>query len=143
MTDTIITIWFFIALIPSTYLIYLCLQCFDYEKLLRKNQTKEEALLWNCFLKKYPVQFRRQYVIGEYIVDFYCHKAKLIIELDGSQHFTEKGQKSDDLRTDILKEYGLTVIRISNRQINTNFHRVCAYIDSVVKSILPSMNHES
>jgi very-short-patch-repair endonuclease len=112
-------------------------------KNLRKNATPEEKRLWYDFLSTYPIRFQRQKAIDNFIADFYCHKAKLIIELDGSQHFTEKGQKSDELRTDILKEYGLTVIRISNRQINTNFHRVCAYIDSVVKSILPSMNHES
>ena len=66
---------------------------------LRKNQTKEEALLWNAFLKKYPLQFRRQYVIGEYIVDFYCHKAKLVIELDGSGHYEPEAQQKDILRT--------------------------------------------
>ena len=68
-------------------------------RLLRKNMTKEEKHLWYDFLKDYPVRFLRQKVIDSYIVDFYCHSARLIIELDGSQHYEEKGLIKDKIRT--------------------------------------------
>ena len=61
--------------------------------------TKEERLLWNCFLKKYPLQFHRQYVIGNYVADFYYHSAKLVVELDGSQHYTPEECAYDEKRT--------------------------------------------
>ena len=83
-------------------------------KMLRKNMTKEEKHLWYDFLRTYPVRFLRQKVIGKYIVDFYCAKAKLVVELDGSGHFTEEGKQYDAERTAFLEEYGLTVLRISN-----------------------------
>ena len=66
-----------------------------FSRQLRTSPTKEEFLLWNNFLRKYPLQFRRQYVIGNYIVDFYCHKAKLVIELDGSQHYDPEEAEKD------------------------------------------------
>ena len=99
---------------------------------LRKNQTKEEAKLWYQFLRHYSVRFHRQYVIGSFIVDFYCHKAKLVIELDGSQHFEEKGQEADTKRDAFLQQQGLTVIRIPNNAIKENFAGVCEYIDKQV-----------
>ena len=68
---------------------------------LRKNATKEENLLWYNFLRKYRVQFRRQYVIGNYIVDFFCHKAKLVVELDGSQHATKAEAECDQQKNGI------------------------------------------
>ena len=100
---------------------------------LRKNQTKEETLLWNCFLKKYQVQFRRQYVIGEYIVDFYCHKAKLVIELDGSGHYEPEMMQKDQLRTEYLESLGLTVLRFTNLELKKNFFAVCEKVDSTVQ----------
>ena len=100
---------------------------------LRKNQTKEEALLWNCFLKKYPIQFRRQYVIGEYIVDFYCHKAKLVIELDGSGHYEPESIQKDRLRTKYLESLGLTVLRFTNLELKKYFSAVCEKIDFTVQ----------
>ena len=90
--------------------------------------TKEECLLWYDFLKKLPATFNRQKVIGKYIVDFYCAKAKLVIELDGSQHFEDGGLASDKIRDAYLKEKGLTVLRYSNYDVNTNFEGVCADI---------------
>ena len=100
---------------------------------LRKNQTKEEALLWNAFLKKYPIQFRRQYVIGEYIVDFYCHKAKLVIELDGSGHYEPEKQQKDKARTEYLESLGLFVLRFTNLEIKRYFHAACEKIDMMVQ----------
>ncbi|MBO7310809.1 MAG: endonuclease domain-containing protein, partial [Clostridia bacterium] len=82
-------------------------------KMLRKNMTKEEKHLWYDFLRTYPVRFLRQKVLGQYIVDFYCAKAKIVIELDGSGHYTEQGRMYDAERTSFLEGYGLKVIRIS------------------------------
>ena len=103
---------------------------------LRKNMTKEERHLWYDFLKSYPVRFLRQKVIDSYIVDFYCHSASLIIELDGSQHYEEKGLLKDKIRTEIIEQRNLTVIRIPNNEVNRNFEGVCQYIDNTVKESL-------
>ena len=95
--------------------------------------TKEERHLWYDFLRSYPVRFSRQKVLGRYIADFYCAKAKLVVELDGSQHYEERNMEKDEERTAFLKGYDLTVIRISNNEINRNFQGVCEYIDAAVK----------
>lgn len=105
-------------------------------KQLRKEMTKEERHLWYDFLRSYPIRFSRQKVLGKYIADFYSAKAKLVIELDGSQHYENGNMQKDTERTDFLKKYGLTVIRIPNNEINENFHGVCEYIDSAVKQSL-------
>ena len=103
---------------------------------LRKNMTKEERHLWYDFLRSYPVRFLRQKVIDSYIVDFYCCKAQLVIELDGSQHYEEKEIIRDQLRTAHLAERGLRVIRIPNNEVNQNFRGVCDYIDQAVRESL-------
>ena len=100
---------------------------------LRREQTKEERKLWYEFLRNYPVRFHRQYVIGNFIVDFYCHKVKLIIELDGSQHYEDRNMEKDLERTSFLEGYGLKILRIPNNEINRNFQGVCEYIDHAVK----------
>ena len=105
-------------------------------KQLRKEMTKEERHLWYDFLRGYPIRFSRQKVLGKYIADFYSAKAKLVIELDGSQHYKNDNMQKDTERTDFLKKYGLTVIRIPNNEINENFQGVCEYIDSAVKKSL-------
>ncbi len=102
-------------------------------KNLRKNATPQENHLWYDFLSKYEVRFQRQKAIDNFIADFYCHNAKLIIEIDGSQHYTENGQQKDEFRTEILEGYDLKVIRFTNHQIKTKFREVCEYIDAVVK----------
>ena len=110
-------------------------------KILRKNMTKEECHLWYDYLRDYPVKFLRQKPFGIYILDFYCSKAKIAIELDGSQHFTEKNIIDKDTERDnYLKQYNITVIRISNKEINDNFRGVCEYIDLSVKN---SLNNQS
>ena len=103
---------------------------------LRKNMTKEERRLWYTFLNTYPVRFIRQKIIGSYIADFYCSAAKLVIEIDGSQHYSEENIQYDKKRSAYFAEYGIIAIRIQNIQINTNFCDVCEYIDSIVKTIL-------
>ena len=97
-------------------------------KLLRKDMTKEERHLWYDFLKQQPENFNRQKVFGPYILDFYCAQKKLVIELDGSQHYEEMGQQSDALRTAYLQEHGLTVLRYTNLDIQKNFSGVCTDI---------------
>ena len=105
-------------------------------KNLRKNATPQEKRLWYDFLSKYEIRFQRQKAIDNFIADFYCHQAKLVIEIDGSQHFTEEGKEKDEFRTEILEGYDLQVIRFTNNQINSNFRGVCEYIDIVVKALL-------
>ena len=105
-------------------------------KELRKSMTKEEKHLWYDYLREYPIRFIRQKVIGKYIVDFYCARARIIIELDGSQHHEDKGIEKDVSRTEFLKQYGLKVIRISNLDINKNFEGVCMFIDNEVMQSL-------
>jgi len=89
--------------------------------------------LWYQFLRRYPKQFRRQYIIGSYIVDFYCHKAKLVIELDGSQHYSAQEMQYDALRTCYLDSLGIKVLRFSNLDVQREFRSVCEMIDIVVK----------
>ena len=105
-------------------------------KQMRKEMTKEERHLLYDFLRSYPVRFSRQKVLGKYIADFYCAEAKLVIELDGSQHYEPDNAQKDDERTEFLKEYGLKVIRIPNNEIGRNFRGVCEYIDAAVKQSL-------
>ena len=103
---------------------------------LRHEMTPHERRLWFCFLKAYPVRFRRQRTIGHYIVDFYCSDAGLVVELDGSQHYDDKGKEYDSERTAFLEQYGLQVIRFSDREINCSFEAVCEAIDLAVKKRL-------
>ena len=105
-------------------------------KALRKKATPEEQHLWYDFLAGYKIRFQRQKAIDNFIADFYCHRAKLIIEIDGSQHYSKEGKEKDEFRTDILEGYDLKVIRFTNYQVNTNFRGVCKYIDMVVMTAL-------
>ena len=96
-----------------------------YAQKLRKEMTKEERHLWYDFLKDLPVTVNRQKVIGKYIVDFYCASAKIIIELDGTQHFEEKGVITDGKRDAYFSELGISVLRYSNDDVNNRFDSVC------------------
>jgi very-short-patch-repair endonuclease len=100
---------------------------------LRRDMMKEERHLWYDFLKTYPVQFKRQSPIGTYIVDFYCFKAKLVVELDGSQHCEPAEIEHDKRRTAFLEEKGLYVLRFSNLDVMRNFVGVCEDIDRAVR----------
>ena len=108
-------------------------------KQLRKEMTKEERHLWYDFLRTYPVRFSRQKVLGKYIADFYSAKAKLVIELDGSQHYEDGNMEKDTERTTFLEGYGLTVIRIPNNEVSRSFRNVCEYIDAAVKQSLSQL----
>ena len=100
---------------------------------LRKNMTLEERILWYQYLRRYPVQWNRQKVIGSYIVDFYCKRAKLVVELDGSQHYDPEEQKKDAERTRYLESQGLKVLRFSNLDVIRRFRGVCEAIDMAVE----------
>ena len=100
-----------------------------YARELRRNAIKEENTLWYQYLRNYPVRFRRQRPLGPYIADFYCAKARLVIELDGSQHFDPDGMNYDAVRTEYMESLGLKVLRFSNTDINQRLRDVCDQID--------------
>ena len=110
---------------------------------LRKNMTPQEKRLWYDFLKNYPLQFRRQKQFDRFIVDFYCAKAMLVIEIDGSQHYTAQGLAYDKERSDFLQRLGLTVIRFSNDDVNSRFEGVCRAIHQAVQNNIPPGPHQS
>ena len=110
-----------------------------YAKQLRKEMTKEERHLWYDFLRQYPVRFQRQKVLGMYIADFYCAKANLVVELDGSQHYEPQRAEQDAMRTSFLSGYGITVLRVPNDEVMRNFDGVCAYIDAAVRQSLSQL----
>ena len=105
----------------------------EFSRKLRKEMTPWERKLWYCFLNSYPIRFQRQKAIDKYIVDFYCAKANLVIELDGGGHYDPSAQEKDEIRTDQLEKYGLKVIRFCNTDIDKNFYGVCTVIDNEVK----------
>ncbi len=98
--------------------------------------TKEEKHLWYDYLNTYPIRFRRQVAIENYILDFYCSKVKIAIELDGSQHYTPDGKLYDANRTKCLEKIGIMVLRYSNYDIMKNFRGVCMDIDKIVRERL-------
>ena len=108
-------------------------------KMLRKNMTKEERHLWYDYLRTHPVRFSRQKVLGKYIADFYSAQARLVIELDGGGHYTEEARQYDVERTAFLEAYGLTVIRIPNHEVISNFRGVCDYIDMMTEQSLSQL----
>lgn len=101
---------------------------------LRKTMTPQERRLWYEFLRGYPYKFYRQRPIDHYIADFYCSEAKLVIEIDGGQHFTDEGKQYDDHRSDVLRQHGLEILRFTNIDIAKRFPSVCEVIDQAVKN---------
>ena len=100
---------------------------------LRREMTKQERHLWYDYLCNCPLRFRRQKQFGDYIVDFYCARAKLVIELDGSQHFEPEGSAYDQERDQTLNRLGIQVLRIPNNEVKKNFRGVCEYIDGEIQ----------
>lgn len=99
--------------------------------------TPQERHLWYDFLRYYPVKIYKQRIIGTYIVDFYCASAKLVIEVDGSQHYDEEGLRYDAARTAFLESLGLSVVRYSNADICVRFQEVCESIDDLIRLRMP------
>ena len=106
-------------------------------KSLRKDMTPWERKLWYGFLRNYPIRFQRQKALGNYIADFYCAKARLVIELDGGGHYTPEQKRQDEQRTNDLNAMNLTVVRICNLDIDRNFPGVCKHLDRLVQNSLP------
>lgn len=100
---------------------------------LRREMTPHERKLWYLFLRKYPVKIYKQRIIGNFIVDFYCAPAKIVIELDGSQHYEPQGVAHDSERSAFLTALGLDVLRFSNQDVDKNFHSVCTQIDLIIQ----------
>ena len=106
---------------------------------LRREMTPQERKLWYQFLRNLSITVNRQKVIGNYIVDFYCHAARIVIELDGSQHYETEGQKYDQKRDQYLQNLGLTVLRYSNRDMFQDFEGVC---QDILQRIQEKVGHE-
>ena len=104
-----------------------------FAKQMRKNLTPWERKLWIFFLKEYPFHFYKQRLIDDFIVDFYCPKAKIAIELDGSQHYDDVKMQEDNVRTQKLNALGIKVLRISNLDVDKRFQSVCEFIDCEIK----------
>lgn len=111
-------------------------------KSLRKHATPQENELWYKFLRNHPIRFQRQKTIGGYIVDFYCHEARLVIELDGGQHYTEEAMAYDAVRTEALQALGLYVLRFTNNEMDGQFPAVCMQIDAAVQQRLNQRKEE-
>ena len=101
---------------------------------LRRSMTPQEQKLWYRFLRKYPVKIYKQRIVESFIVDFYCSKALLVIEVDGSQHYTEQGEAYDLERSAVLERYGLLVLRFSNLEVEQEFDGVCTLINKTIQS---------
>ena len=101
---------------------------------LRLEMTKEERKLWKHLSAKKleGIKFHKQFGIGRYIVDFYCPSKKLVIEIDGSQHYTEEGKEYDKIRAEYMKELGITTLRFSNIEINDNVEKVIEKIKNLI-----------
>ena len=111
-------------------------------KSLRKHATPQENHLWHDFLRSYTPRFQRQKTIGQFIADFYCEKARLVIELDGSQHFTPEGHTYDEARTAAIETAHVEVLRFTNRDIDSSFRAVCTQIDAAVHERLNQKKEE-
>ena len=103
---------------------------------LRRNLTPQEHKLWYSFLRNYPIKIYKQRIIESFVVDFYCADARLVIELDGSQHYTEQGKASDAERSAILQQYDLLVLRFPNHDVDQHFYAVCEQIHSTIQKRL-------
>ncbi len=103
---------------------------------LRREMTPHERKLWYLFLRKYPVKIYKQRIIGRFIVDFYCASARLVIEVDGSQHYEPQGLAYDSERSEFLKGLGLEILRFSNREVDRDFQGVCEQINITIQNRL-------
>ena len=106
----------------------------DQARELRRNLTPQEKRLWYRFLRTYPVKIYKQRIIESFIADFYCASAKLVIEIDGSQHFTSQGKAYDEERSMIMSQYGIKTIRFSNADVDRRFQSVCACIHEEIQN---------
>ena len=108
-------------------------------KILRRNMTRQEKHLWYDFLRYYPVKIYKQRIIDDFIADFYCHAARLVIELDGLQHYTNQGIAHDEERTKVFEKQGIYVLRFLNKDVDDDFDGVCRMIDGVINERLKNL----
>ena len=102
---------------------------------LRRDATPAEKKLWFEFLRDLPQKFTRQKPLGQYVADFYCSRQRLVIELDGDSHYTDRAQRYDQVRTDALETRGVRVMRFTNTEVLANFEAVCTAIaDALVET---------
>ena len=111
-----------------------------YAKENRKNMTDEEKKVWYQILRGHDPEFHRQRIIGNYIVDFYCPKLKLIIEIDGYQHFYEENKEYDSKRTEYFEKLGFYVLRFENTEVKKDFETVRYIINNVCESLEKGIN---
>ena len=111
-----------------------------YAKENRKNMTDEEKKVWYQILRGHDPEFHRQRIIGNYIVDFYCPKLKLIIEIDGYQHFYEENKEYDSKRTEYFEKLGFYVLRFENTEVMKDFENVRYIINNVCESLEKGIN---
>ena len=112
----------------------------DNARKLRKSMTEEERKLWYCFLRRHRAKFVRQRPIVNYIADFYCANARLVVEIDGIQHYDEAAMQYDRKRTNAMNRLGIEVIRFGNDEINKEFEEVCHAIDVTVKERIQNLD---
>ena len=110
-------------------------QAMERAKELRHNMTRQERRLWYEFLRDYRPKFYRQRPIGPYIVDFACPSAKLVVELDGGQHYEDDHLQYDEQRTKYLLSQGYRVLRLINSDVDRKFEAICEFLDRVVHDI--------
>jgi very-short-patch-repair endonuclease len=102
---------------------------------LRRDPTPAEKKLWFEFLRDLPQKFTRQKPLGQYVADFYCSRRRLVVELDGDSHYTDRAQRYDQVRTDALETRGVRVMRFTNTEVLANFEAVCTAIaDALVET---------
>ena len=114
----------------------------DYARELRRNMTPQERHLWYDFLRDFEINVYKQRIIGNFIADFYCHSARLVIEIDGSQHYTMEGRSYDEARTEIIQRYGIEVIRFANSDVDNNFTGVCYMIEKKIRERIAALCEE-
>ena len=108
---------------------------------LRRNMTPMEKKLWFSYLRTYPVRIYKQRPIRSFVADFYCPKARLVIELDGPQHYTEEGKQYDAERSAVFEQYGVNVIRFSNEEVSAHFETVCEQIHRTIMDRMKELEH--
>jgi very-short-patch-repair endonuclease len=100
---------------------------------LRRDPTPAEKKLWYVFLRDLPCKFTRQKPLGQYVADFYCSRQRLVIELDGDSHYTDRARRPDEARTATLELQRIRVIRFTNLEVLQNFESVCAMVVAALK----------
>ena len=110
---------------------------FSKAQFLRRNETKAEKLLWEKLRNNQlgGLKFRRQHPVNIYIADFYCHKFKLIIELDGDYHNQEEQKQKDEVRTEVLRLNDLKIIRFKNEEVEQDINQVLTTIKNKIEQL--------